>query len=188
MNAMTWWDHQTESVWSQPWGMAINGPLKGATLELIPASIVPWATWLVDHPETLVLKVKGGLFGAPREGFREGYVIGVTLGEHSKAYPFPAAAERAIINDYVGPFPVVVLADEGTKGVHVYLRVVGGTELQFDLMEGQLVDRETGTRWDLVRGLAVEGPLEGQSLQQVPYITSFDWAWDDFYPHSEFYG
>jgi hypothetical protein len=43
-NAMTWWDHQTQSVWSQVWGQAIAGPLKGTTLELIPASIVPWRT------------------------------------------------------------------------------------------------------------------------------------------------
>ena len=42
MNAMTWWDHQTQSVWSQVWGQSIAGQLKGTTLELIPASIVPW--------------------------------------------------------------------------------------------------------------------------------------------------
>jgi len=41
MNAMTWWDHTTGSVWSQVWGQSISGPLKGTTLELIPASIVP---------------------------------------------------------------------------------------------------------------------------------------------------
>ena len=27
MNAMTWWDHTTGSVWSQVWGRAIEGPL-----------------------------------------------------------------------------------------------------------------------------------------------------------------
>ena len=52
MNAMTWWDHDTESVWSQPWGSAIRGPLEGTALTLIPASIVPWPTWLDEHPDT----------------------------------------------------------------------------------------------------------------------------------------
>ena len=188
MRAMTWWDHKTDSIWSQPWGMAIDGPLKGVTLDLIPAGVVPWSTWLEDHPETRVLKAPGGLFGPRRERFTEGYVIGVTLGEHSKAYPFSAAAELGIVNDRVGPFPVVVLADRETKAVHVYLRVAVDTELEFDLVEGQLVDRQTGTRWDAARGLAVEGLLEGELLQQMPYITSFDWAWEDFYPDSEFYG
>ena len=37
MRAMTWWDHKTESIWSQPWGMAIDGPLEGTRLKLIPA-------------------------------------------------------------------------------------------------------------------------------------------------------
>ena len=41
MNAMTWWDHKMESVWSQPWGRAIAGPLKGTELELIPSQLVP---------------------------------------------------------------------------------------------------------------------------------------------------
>ena len=188
MNAMTWWDHETDSIWSQPWGMAIDGPLKGVTLDLIPAGIVPWSTWLEEHPETEVLKVGGGLFGPARERFREGYVIGVTLGEHATAFPFPAAARERVINGRVGPFPVLVVADEEAKAVHVYLRKASEQELEFDLTEDGLVDRQTASRWDLARGLAVEGPLQGRSLQQVPYITSFDWAWEDFYPHSEFYG
>ena len=41
--------------------------------------------------------------------------------------------------------------------------------------------------WDVARGIAVEGPLTGTVLQQVPYMTSFDWAWEDFYPHTEIY-
>jgi hypothetical protein len=45
MNAMTWWDHESESVWSQPWGRAIAGPLKGIELELLPSELVPWETW-----------------------------------------------------------------------------------------------------------------------------------------------
>ncbi len=31
MRAMTWWDHETNSIWSQPWGMSIAGELEGAT-------------------------------------------------------------------------------------------------------------------------------------------------------------
>ncbi len=36
-NAMTWWDHSTGSIWSQPLGEAIAGPLKGETVELLPS-------------------------------------------------------------------------------------------------------------------------------------------------------
>ena len=55
MNAMTWYDHQTGSVWSQVWGQSIAGPLKGTTLDLIPASILPWASWKATHPRTLAM-------------------------------------------------------------------------------------------------------------------------------------
>ena len=56
MNAMTWWDHETESIWSQPWGRAIAGPLKGTELELIPSQLVPWKTWRETYPDTLALQ------------------------------------------------------------------------------------------------------------------------------------
>ena len=186
-NAMTWWDHETDSIWSQPWGIAIDGELKGVELDMIPASVVPWATWLADHPETLVLETIRGAYGLVREGFTSDYVIGVTLGEYAKAYPFAAASREGVINDRLGPFPVVVLADKGTKAVNVYLRRVGEEELEFVSLDGRLVDRQTGRTWDRARGFAVEGPLRGELLKQLPYMTSFDWAWEDFYPHSEFY-
>ena len=41
MNAMTWFDHETNSIWSQPWGMAISGPLKGTRLDVFPFSLHP---------------------------------------------------------------------------------------------------------------------------------------------------
>jgi hypothetical protein len=185
---MTWWDHETESIWSQPWGMAIAGTLEGTRLKLIPAGIVPWAVWVEEHPDTLVLSSEGyGPFGPPRTPFQPGFVIGIALGEDAKAYPFQPASEEGILNDWIGPFPVVVLADAETKAVHAFLRRAGDRELEFELREDALVDRQTGSTWDLGRGIAVDGPLRGEVLQKVPYITAYDWAWEDFYPHSEFY-
>ncbi len=183
MRAMTWWDHETESVWSQPWGMAIGGPLEGRRLSLIPAGIVPWAAWHDEHPETLVLDVPG--YGSRR--FSSDFVIGIALGEYAKAYPFEMASEAAVVNDTIGNFPVVVLVDAETKAIHSFLRNTEDGDLEFSLQDGKLVDLQTGSHWDGNRGLAIDGPLRGEVLQQVPYITSFDWAWEDFYPHTEFF-
>ena len=36
--------------------------------------------------------------------------------------------------------------------------------------------------------IAVSGPLAGNILQRVPFISYFDWAWKDFYPGTEFFG
>ena len=54
-NAMTWWDHQTGSLWSQPIGAAIAGPLKGKELAVLPSSFTSWAAWRSDHPDTTAL-------------------------------------------------------------------------------------------------------------------------------------
>ncbi|MCQ3979277.1 MAG: hypothetical protein DPW09_38140 [Anaerolineae bacterium] len=189
MNAMTWWDHQTGSVWSQGWGQAIAGPLKGTTLELIPAAIVPWSAWKADHPDTLaMLTGKDGFFN-PREQPYDTWVIGITLGEDSKAYYYTALTREGVVNDFVGPYPVALYADAQTRRVQAYLRQVGDriVTLTVDDNGKYLVDAETGAAWDVVRGLAREDSTQGESLLLVPYISSFDWAWLDFHPNSEFY-
>ncbi len=190
MNAMTWYDHTTGSVWSQVWGQSIAGPLKGTTLDLIPASIVPWGTWQTEHPNTLaMINDKGGFFGGRQQLARDGWVVGITLGEYSKAYHYPALAEVGVINDFIGPYPITLYTDPDSRNVHAYLRQVDDTVLTLALADnGQhLVDAETGSRWDISRGLAQEGALQGQTMLLVPYISSFDWAWLDFYPNSEFF-
>jgi hypothetical protein len=189
MNAMTWWDHSTGSVWSQVWGQSIAGPLKGTTLELIPASIVPWSTWQAEHPDTLAMtNDKGGFFNRT-ERPRDGWVVGIALGEHSKAFYYPALAQNIVVNDSIGPFPVVIYTNPESRNVRVYLRQVGDQVLTFGLDDtGQyLVDDETGTTWDITWGNGRDGKLQGEVLLRVPYLSSFDWAWLDFHPASEFF-
>ncbi len=187
MRAMTWWDHETSSIWAQPWGMAIGGPFEGTKLKLIPASIVPWDVWMREHPDTLVLDTDQGRYAPARKPFHPDFVIGIALGEHAKAYPFLQASDEGAVNDHIGPFPVVVLADAETKSVHAFVRRAGDQELVFNVRGESLVDAQTGSTWEIARGIAVEGPLRGEVLQRVPYITAFDWAWEDFFPHTEFY-
>jgi hypothetical protein len=190
MNAMTWWDHETESVWSQPWGRAISGPLKGTELALLPSELVPWQTWREAQPDTLALSVEGlgvypGFYSPAR--FQPNYVIGVTLGDVAIAFPYQLAAEARIVNDSVGPHPVVVHVDPESKSVHVYLRQVAGRTLTFVLEDGVVRDEETGSTWQMERGVAVDGPLQSQVLRSVPYIPAFPGSWRDFFPNSRWY-
>jgi hypothetical protein len=200
MQAMTWFDLETESIWSQPWGSAIAGPLEGRALTLLPAEVVPWSTWLAEHPGTTVL---AGDLGDDRsyglEGLRDGFVIGVAIGENAVGYHYRAAAEAGVVNDDIGDRPVVVLVDPGSRAIKVYLRVVPGPApadgagqrdgLTFSAGDdGRLTDVETGSTWDAARGVATDGPLTGAQLQRVPYVTSFDWAWEDFFPATRFWG
>ena len=193
MRAMTWWDHKTESIWSQPLGTALEGPLEGTELTLIPASIIPWETWLDTHPETTVVvdSLRPLGFEAVREF--DGFVIGVTLGDSAAAYRYADAAKRRVINDQVGELPVAVFVDPSSRDIKVYLRRVaiedsGVSVLTFDIDdEGRIIDTETGSVWDTARGVARSGPLRRTPLQQLPYVSAYEWAWKDFYPHSTFY-
>ena len=193
MTAMTWWDHETKSIWSQPLGTAIEGPMYGTTLTMIPASLVPWATWLAEHPDTTVVVDSLRPLGSDDFRYYVGFVIGVTLGESARGYRYADAAQQRIINDRIGEDPVVVFVDPSSRDIKVYLRRVAAegsdlSVLHFDLdEEGHVIDTATGSFWDTVRGIAVNGPLRGTVLQQLPYISSYDWAWKDFYPHSTFY-
>ena len=186
MRAMTWWDHGTGSIWSQPLGKALIGPLRGTQLQSIPAALVPWASWRAEHPSTLVLEDEYGLKFF-REGPRDDFVIGIALGAHAKAYHYRDAAKARVINDAIGPHPVLVYADPATRRVQTFLRSLPGRTLTFTLRGDVLMDRETGSTWDPVRGLGLTGPLRGEALRVVPHNPSFDWAWLDFYPTSEIY-
>ncbi len=184
---MTWWDHENESVWTQPLGQALQGPLKGTQLQILPFSLVPWETWLEEHPDTLVLSTNEG-GGLRVERPREDYVVGVAIGEFVKAYPYPVISEAVLVNDTIGDIPVVVHANPETRSVHIYVRqLADGTILTFEGDRQQMIDQQTSSLWEPTRGLAIEGELKGQALRALPYISSFDWAWLDFYPTSEFY-
>ena len=193
MRAMTWWDHKTENLWSQPWGTAIHGPMEGTALTLIPASIIPWSTWTQEHPETTV--VLDGLdvdYFAVERGYDK-FVIGVALEDAATACEYRMALELRVINDKVGEHPVAVFVSSEPRDIKVYLRRVADgdgdvSNLSFELDdEERVIDMETGSVWDIARGVAVQGPLKGAVLQQIPYVSSYDWAWSDFFPHTTFY-
>ena len=194
MSAMTWWDHKTNSVWSQPWGSALSGPLEGTALTLIPASIVPWKTWKDEHPDTTVLSNNLDNGRKFVHGVRNDFVIGVALENSAVAYEFTVASQEGVINDSVGEHPVAVIVDSDTRDVEVFLRrvPVEGSERPFELTfaldsENRLRDVETGSVWSLAQGVAIDGELRGAPLQQVPWVSAFDWAWEDFFPHTTFY-
>ena len=187
--AMTWFDHTTGSIWSQPIGRALVGELRGAALTQIPSTLDTWAGFSTRHPETMVLA--NGLNG-PRLILatpRENWVIGLVLGEASAAVDVGHARAAGLVHLMVGDEPVLVWVDEATGTVRAFLRRVADRLLTFEPTgDGALRDRETGSLWGAANGLAMSGPLAGQALSPVPWTSSFDWAWRDFYPNSTFIG
>lgn len=179
--AQTWWDHETGSIWSQVFGEALDGPLDGAQLRPVVASLTPWGSWLEQHPTTLVLKQRLPL-GAPNSAFhlqslpKDIWVIGVDIDGAGAGFYFDETARLGVQQAVIGDTPVVAFAEAESRIVRTYEARVGGRELSFDVDGSELTDRETGTRWDALSGAAVSGPMAGARLRPVPYFSIWDWA------------
>ena len=116
-------------------------------------------------------------------------VLGVRLDGEARAYPFDNMGRQAVINDDLGGVDIVVVWDRDSNIALPFARAVDGQSLTFDLEEHGawplgLRDRETGTLWN-VEGVALEGPLRGQRLTQVPAHNSFWFAWVTFWQNTD---
>jgi hypothetical protein len=214
MNTLVMYDHQTRTLWSQFLGEGVQGELKGVKLDFIAATHTEWSSWREAHPSTLVLDKRGyynyrtdyytsyyfggsaGVLGESRQDNRldrKALVVGVDAGEETKAYPFEVLMDQPVINDSVGEQDVLVYFDPGTDTALVYDRSVDGRTLTFRLAEGGfghqvvLVDDETGTRWNALTGVAIEGELQGNVLSRALSHLSFWFAWKDWNPDTKVY-
>lgn len=122
------YDRATASLWSQLRQQAISGPLKGSTLKPLPLEHTTWEDWQRRHPATEVLSFDTGfardyerdpyagyeavnrlMFDVQHRDSRLGpkeWVLGLTLGNASKAYPFATLASRVdkdgVLQDRLG--------------------------------------------------------------------------------------
>ena len=185
-NAMTWWDHDTGSIWSQPLGEAIMGERKEATLELLPSTLTTWSAWRDAHPGTLALNAPNWNVGGIT---LDRTVIVVELNGEAAAYPIPDLQEAGLANDTVGGVAIAVVLDPAEPDRWAVLnRTLDDRVVTLDVRDGLLVDVETGTVWDPVRGVGREGPLQGEVLGIFPGVPSFPGDVASFWPDARFWG
>lgn len=178
-NAMTWWDHETGSVWSQPIGEVIAGPLLGTTLELLPSNLTSWSAWRAAHPDTIALDAPGDSSGFDLART----VIVVDFGDETVGYPVPAVREVGVVNDVVAGVPIALVFDPSSDDRWaVFSRQLDDRVVELAVDGDRLIDTETATEWDPVRGIARHGPLEGQVLDLLPAFTSFPRDFETFWP------
>jgi hypothetical protein len=129
-------------------------------------------------------------------------VISVSINRAHRVYPFSALAGEPVINDEMGGEPIAVLSREGMlsaldaeliresreiASAAAYSRKLDGQVLQFERREKRILDRETGSEWNIF-GRAVAGPLKGKNLKPVDGGVHFAFVWLAFKPGSEIYG
>ncbi len=178
-NAMTWWDHATGSIWSQPIGEAIAGPLAGATLELFPSTLTTWEAWRSAYPNTLALDMKAW----PTAFDLEDMAIVVDLGTGSAAYAVPAVREAGVVNDTLAGVDIAVAIDPANEQRWaVFSRRLDDQTVDLRSTPEGLVDEVTGTVFDPFLGAGISGPLAEQNLDRLPAFTSFPDDYRTFFP------
>jgi hypothetical protein len=208
MNVLVMYDRQTDTLWSQLIGEAVEGELAGTKLEYLPSWMTTWLDWKTRYPDTVALE-KGysgqvdpytGYYLSEEAGVigedhvddrlaRKQWIVGVSLGDTAVAYPFLALNKESIVMDTIGGTPVLVVFDKNTANSAVFDRTTSEGVLTFEIVEGvTLVDRETGSTWDGLTGEAIEGGLKGETLRRLKSTSSFWFGWKDFYPDTKVYG
>ena len=128
-------------------------------------------------------------------------VVGLHVDGKPVAYPHQALTGSGVINDVRGEARVAVFhlpgvasaldeaeiaasADVGVTGA--FDPVVEGRRLTFARVDGEFVDDETQTHWDIL-GRATSGSLAGRQLRQLLHHDTFWFAWFAFEPDTAVY-
>jgi Protein of unknown function (DUF3179) len=196
-------DASTGSWWRQENGVAIAGPLQGAVLPELPCEQMTLGQWLRLYPRSLVMQPDPAYATAYEElkNYETGkgesdltrtdslswkeksWVIGIELGNESKAFDWNRLVKERVINENVGKTPVVLaLADDGLSFVAFY-RPDAAT--RFLLQQDTLVAGDN--LYDLA-GRALHAADEKKTnLKKVNAYQEFWHSWQIFHPMGEKY-
>lgn len=173
-NNLVLYDHQTDSLWSQLLGEAIEGSLAGTRLKLLSAPQLPYGEWLARHPDGRVVdkRAVARQTGLPLERYRQdpyrSYYASEQPGIQEDNLPRGAAAIKP-------KRKVVVVRPPGGALAH---------SLE-DLERRGWALARSGPRLVLTLWWS-GGPrafsLGPHGLAEVPAHLSFDFAWQDFAP------
>ncbi|MCC5914435.1 MAG: DUF3179 domain-containing protein [Balneolaceae bacterium] len=126
-------------------------------------------------------------------------VIGVRTDAQKKGYTYSVTRVRRVLHDEVGGKKIVIFhldgmasamdqsaihqsRDDGATGV--FSPYHNGEKLTFEYRDGDILDRETGSTWN-ISGKATSGSLEGEQLETMLYGDYFAFAWLVFYPETD---
>lgn len=128
-------------------------------------------------------------------------VLTVDLDGEAVAYPYEVLQSVGVVNDVVGGEAIVVFWQPGVASAldavriaesrdvgaaAAYSRLLDGQTLTFVYETERILDKNTGSEWD-VFGKAIAGKLVGKQLQPIVAINHFWFSWAAFKPQTRIY-
>jgi hypothetical protein len=199
-------DQETESLWLQLNGEAFEGPLAGRRLARVgPLEVRRWRSVPRSETTRVLAPVHGiELYRNFREGLEEDRFglevarsvcepddrlepytqgFGVVVRGESRFFPRDLVRKNEVLCDEVGGWGIALVYDPETDSCSVFRRHVEGRRLTFRADGEDLIDEETGSRWNR-RGECLEGALAGRRLATPSYTRSYWFAWAAVYPRT----
>ncbi|HSH03435.1 MAG TPA: DUF3179 domain-containing protein [Anaerolineae bacterium] len=129
-------------------------------------------------------------------------VVSIDFGDRAVAYPWDRLSDQGVINDRQGEHDIVLFHVDGTSSAladaliafaddvgatGAFEPFVDGEKLTFAVVDGKIVDEETGSEWNVL-GQAVAGELAGSELTPIIHGDHFWFSWAAFFPETAVYG
>lgn len=185
-------DRQTDTLWQQLTGEAVAGTLAGTRLRRMSSQTVPFEVFRRAFPTGRVLSRDTGYrrdYGQDPYARREPLerLLAVISDGQRKAYPFTWLQRQGVVEGRLEKQRFVIFLGSGTAAAGVFSNELGGQRLSFRRKKNQILDRETGSAWNLL-GIATAGPLAGKRLAPLEHDVSFASAWLAVHPETQVVG
>lgn len=183
-------DLETGSLWSHILGEAMQGPMKGKVLKILPGVVTTWSEWKKLYPKTSAFIMPRKPMDFRRMVMEEDgrYVYGVRAGMKEKAYYYEHLEKSPVLNDSIGGSPVLITHSKATAFTRVFSREYDGKLLEFKATENSELIQEISddTIWDARSGIEIAQDGQGRELKILNGIVSFSRAWKNFFPESSY--
>jgi hypothetical protein len=206
-------DEETGTYWQQISGAAISGPLKGSQLTLVHSDELTLATWKSEQPQGAVLndvptyasqyslrdwddrmQRAPTVLSFPEHGLSaRDLMLGIQAFGASRAFLYERVLEERLVQDHVGPEPVVLVVGSDDQSVRAFRGRIAGLDRTagFYRVSGRsdvlLIDDITGSEWNF-QGCAVSGKSKGVCLEPVSMLKDYWFDWRNYHPKTSVYG
>ena len=197
-DTLIFFDTETETLWSQLLGRAVQGAYEGDSLEHVPSVRMSWSDWKTLHPHTRALakpakiqrsryqryfdaQDKFGISGRDLVDDRlpgKHAVLGLESGESTIAVAVPEG-ERDVVRVGLDGRRVCVVRD-GSRATAWEGPKRGALRWSVD---GSALEATRGHgRWHPWTGQALS--LETEALQAVPSVYTYWFTWSRYHPET----